>query len=246
MPVIIELLAARAHTDFDISDLSRGFYPDTEALLNCDGLISQIIKACVGIHSETAKATLLIRVRPTHPTNPRDVRININGLLFWLQCVKHKPIKDDVRLAIELESTEGDESYYETGSTTVGKLKMELFLYFTDILDQTPGDGETGPELPELWMDGRANLVDLAPLPMGYPFSQKVAIKSEAYEENFRRVMRKIETEHAVEDMAECCLYSSEDCVYHTWLSLKRWAKSVWENERSCRGSDKQEHSQPE
>jgi hypothetical protein len=244
MPIIIELLAARAHTDYNNSDLSRSFYPDTEALSNCDGLINQIIEECVRIRSETAQVTLSIRVRLTRPTNPTDVRINIDGLLFWLQSVKHKPVKDDVRLAIELERAEGDESHYEISSTTVGKLKMELFLYFTDILDQTPGDGEAGPELPELWMNGRAHLVDLAPLPMGYPFSQKGAIKSEAYEENFRRAMRKIEADHTVEDMAECCLYSAEDCVYHTWLSLQRWAKSVRKNERSCRGSDKQEQSQ--
>jgi len=117
-------------------------------------LDSQIISASVEDRSckeqNNGKTTLLIRVPLVRPAKPTDICINISPVLSWLEGIGHKNCRDDVLLVIQLEHTNGRELHYETNSTTIGQLKMQIFLYFTDMLNRRSRGEESGPELQEL------------------------------------------------------------------------------------------------
>lgn len=129
-PVTIELKAAEADTNYNVLDPSRRFSLDTRALRSCrsrgwgfspcvrlpqcGGLISHVIKQSVeilhGEEQQTTETTLLVRISLDRPTQPTDVRIDTNDLLYWLGTVRHESIKEKVFLTIQLEYSEGGEA----------------------------------------------------------------------------------------------------------------------------------------
>jgi hypothetical protein len=160
-------------------------------------------------------------------------------LLYWLGTVGHESIKDKVFLTIQLEYSEEGKLHCENNTIAIGKLRMGLFLYLTDILDQHSQGGDGGPERPELWIDGRGNLVDLSSLSTGFRFNHTNLTTSEGGEENIRSVLEDIGARHDI-DRADCALYGSNPCACNVWRSLRPWAESVWKNEQSHHGKNEQ------
>jgi hypothetical protein len=246
IPVTIELGATETEAKLDPLDPFRRFSLNAEPLLSRfnshgdgDGnLVTQIIRSSVenshAYEQETTKTTLLVRLSLTHPAQPADIRINTNKLLYWLGSIDHDTVKEAVFLTIQLEYREGEKLFCQTNTTAIGQLKMAMFLYFTDMLDQHPRGGDGGPEQPELWIDGYANLVNLAPTPTGFRSSHANLFNSEAGGRNIRTVLDDIEARHGSEDGPDCALFLFNECMCHAWRDLRPWAESVWEKEQSC------------
>ncbi|KAH6853047.1 hypothetical protein BKA58DRAFT_450396 [Alternaria rosae] len=149
MPVVIELATKeRVDDDCDAHPLRR-FDPRID-LGDDDSLASKIANASLGVHSGPARPTILIQVVLTRPTNPTHIHININQLVNFIQTPYDKILKDDIRVGVEVQQTGNDNSRCETSYTTIAELKMKMFLYFTDVLDQLPRNGTHGPARPEL------------------------------------------------------------------------------------------------
>lgn len=260
IPITVELEASPADMDYNALDpfrrysliprdqLKRDLYhnkmtylPDRLRSRNLS-LDSQIISASVEDRSckeqNNGKTTLLIRVPLVRPAKPTDICINISPVLSWLEGIGHKNCRDDVPLVIQLEHTNGRELHYETNSTTIGQLKMRIFLYFTDMLNRRSREEESGPELQELWIDGHANLVDLASPLMGFRFSRMDFMKAKFGKGDIKGVLENIEARHSLdvaynEDLVEDCVwYGSYPCMCHSWRSLRQWAESVWRREQ--------------
>jgi hypothetical protein len=260
IPITVELEASPADMDYNTLDPFRRYSLIPRDLLKRDlyhkkmthlpgrlrshhlSLISKIISASVGDRSckeqNNSKTTLLVRVPLVHPDKPTDICINISPLLSWLELIGHKNCRDDVPLVIQLEHTNGRELHYETNSTTVGQLKMRIFLCFTDMLNRHSRGEESGPEVQELWIDGHANLVDLASPLMGFRFSRMDFMKAKLGKGDIKGVLENIEARHSLEisdkedQVEDCVLYGSYPCMCHSWRSLRPWAESVWRKEQ--------------
>ncbi|KAB2099376.1 hypothetical protein AG0111_0g12271 [Alternaria gaisen] len=253
IPIIVELEAAPADMDYNALDPFRRYSLIARAPLKRDlyhkrmahlpdllsphnSLISQIIrenaKDRYREEQDNDKTTLLIRVPLVRPAKPTDICINISVLLSWLEGVGHKNCRDEVALVIQLEYANGRELSYETNSTTIGQLKMQIFLSFTGMLNRHSRGEESGPELPELWIDGHANLVDLASPSMEFRSSQTYSMESEVSKRHIKSVLDDIEARHSLKDQLDCVMYGSYPCMCHAWRSLRPWAESVWRKEQ--------------
>jgi hypothetical protein len=256
IPIIVELEAASANMDYNALDpfrryslivrapLKRDLYHKRMAhlpdhLSPHDSLISQIIQENVKDRyrgeQDNDRTTLLIRVPLVRPAKPTDICINISVLLSWLEGVGHKNCRDEVPLVIQLEYTNGRELYYETNSTMIGQLKMRIFLYFTDMLNRHSRGEEKGPRLPELWIDGHGDLVNLTSSLMGFRFSRTDFINAKFGKEDIKSVLEKFEAlqsldiSHKEGQVEDCVLYGSYPCMCHSWGSLRPWAESFGE-----------------
>jgi hypothetical protein len=111
-------------------------------------------------------------------------------------------------------------------------LKVQIFLSFTGMLNRHPRKEESGPELPELWIDGHANLVDLASPSMGFRSSQTDSMESEFSKRHIKSILEDIEARHSLKDQLYCVMYGSYPCMCRAWRSLRPWAESVWRKEQ--------------
>jgi len=260
IPITVELQTSPADMDYNALDPFRRYSLIPRDLLKRDlyhkkmthlpdrlrphhfSLISQIISASVEDRSykeqNNGRTTLLIRVPLVRPARPSDICINISPLLSWLEGIGHKNCRDDVPLVIQLEHANGRELHYETNSTTIGQLKMRIFLYFTDMLNRRSRQEESGPELLELWIDGHANLVDLASPLMGFRLSRMDFMEAKFGKGDIKSVLENTEARHNLEisdkedQVEDCVMYGFYPCMCHSWRSLRQWAESVWRREQ--------------
>jgi len=239
MPVVIELTAKERANDYSDADMLKRYDAEMGARdyghRNC--LMEQIVHQ--SLLSESAVPTILVQVALTRPTNPTDVRINMNGLLRSIRNTFASVEVDEVCVAVELQHTGGDNVHHETHSTTHGRLKMSMFLYLTDMFEQIyPKHWKRNAReaCPELWIDGHANVVDLAAPPVGFRWSHADSLNFVLDGMTLKRCVKEIERRPDFSKVS-CCFDPDTECVYHTWQYLKMWAKRVWrmDNARSMK-----------
>jgi len=237
MPVVIEFAAKeRVDDDCDAHPLRR-FDPKID-LGDDDSLANKIANVSLAVHSGPARPTILIRVVLTHPTNPVHIRININQLLDFIQIPYGRILKDEVRVGVKVQHTENNPRC-ETRYTTIAELKMKMFLYFTDILDQLPRNGVRGPARPELWIDGKGDLVDLVAPPKGFRWNDADSMNFKRDGRTMTSLFNDIVRRHRVKAKESfCCIRDYNQCMYHTWGSLRKWAKPVWRKQALERAGD--------
>lgn len=240
MPVVIELAAKeRVDDDCDAHPLRR--FDLKIDLGDDDSLANKIANASLAVHSGPARPTILIRVVLTRTTNPAHIRININQLLNFIQTPYDKILKDDVRVGVEVQQTGNDNPHCETSYTTIAELKMKMFLYFTDVLDQLPRNGTHGPARPELWIDEQANLVDLVAPPKGFRWNHADSMNFKRDGRTVTSIFNDIVRRHRVKAKESfCCIRDYNQCMYHTWGSLRKWAKPVWRKQALQRAGDRE------
>ena len=238
MPVVIELAAKERVDDDCDADPLRRFDPKID-LGDDDSLANKIANASLAVHSGPARPTILIRTVITRTTNPAHIRININQLLNLVQTPYDKILKDDVRVGVEVQQTGNDKSRCETSYTTIAELKMKMFLYFTDVLDQLPRNGTHGPARPELWIDEKGNLVDLIAPPKGFRWNDADSMNFKRDGRTMTSLFNDIVRRHRVKAKESfCCIRDYDQCMYHTWGSLRKWAKPVWRKQALERAGD--------
>ena len=224
-PLVIEMLAASSVTDFNEFVSLRECYPKgtlRESYLI--PLISHIIKS--SSTSRCLSATVQLTLSPAQPSNMENIRIKINGLLNLLHApggtAPHLP--DRFLRAFFLRNGGSDLARCERNQITVARLKMNIFLYFTDLLDQLPQDEY--PVVPSLWINGHGCLVDKILPPAGFWYT-------EVYGRTLKHPMQDINIQcsayHHGRD-GQCS--QGEHCMYCAWHRLYKWAKTFWRNER--------------
>jgi hypothetical protein len=245
MPVTIEFRAEEAAHEYNAAAALTRFYPDFEVLLRCPSPIGKIITASIRAHSETAKTTLLVRVLSNRPTPPEDICIHVKSLFRWLDHVTHS---DKVSLSIRLESTEGGKVQYETRNTTMGRSRMDLFLHLTNLLEQNQQDGDGSAKLPELWIDGNANFVDLDVPPMVPRLSHTNLTRAGIEAKGIQEVLQEIETRQIINPwqcfyQCLCSVGDNTECMHYTWSNLWHWAKSVYTDQNFQGAKGGQSHA---
>ena len=241
MPVVIELTAKERVSDYSDADLVRRY--DARVGVREGGHRNHLVEliASQSLYSTSALPTILVQVALTRATNPTDVRINMNGLLNLKGTTHDGTEVDEICVAVELQHTRGDNVHHDTHYTTYGRLKMSMFLYLTDILDQVcPKHWKKNARqaCPVFWIDGHANLVDLVAPPLGFRWSHADSLNFAHEGTTLRRLVKKIERRPDIPNSkVGCCLDRDTECVYHTWRNLKMWAKCVWrmDNARSTK-----------
>jgi hypothetical protein len=218
----------KVRSDFDEFASSREAYPGKEKYF--PALVIQIIVAATTGYF-TSKATLLLTFSLIDPNRTVDLRIKINGLLRLFCTPSVREMTDNVTIATILKHANPANPHCENGYTTIGKLKRNMFLYFTDVLDQFPQGGI--PVHPDIWIYGHGDLIEKVGSAIAFPFFQADSEKYKAGGRTLGDVMEMITQRYATDRLRHrCWIHIRYQCMYCTWEYLWPSVRNAWYTEQ--------------
>lgn len=204
---------------------------------------------CIAGHSlsRTSTSTIILRLHNNH-AGSKEYRIKLNKFIAFLgehdqfrTHDNHLRIHDNTKIAIapsnceeyqdvssvesKPEATYG--SLQETASMTVRGLKIVLFLYFTDILNQTLPIN--WPELPDICIDETGTIVDMTPPLKGCPSLRADSWEYSVDGKDLIAIAARIRDQHRACYPCVCSRQRGQfTCMASTWESLLYCAEREW------------------
>ncbi|KAF2030560.1 hypothetical protein EK21DRAFT_88878 [Setomelanomma holmii] len=144
-----------------------------------------------------------------------ESRIKLDGLMGMICHSKGPQLSDTTKIHIALASTPGGRTSDMVSMLTMGDLRKQLILYFTDLLYQM--DKYQWPWQPELWIDRTGVIVDKCITPDGFPCADADSWDCSVSGESFMSIALLVEDRYSAvpSDMRVTLIPAKDACIAH-------------------------------